>query len=152
MTRTQFYEEITDFGDLLDFCRDEDCCICEDVYDESDMDEMVNDRVADYMRNGGSWYDLKDELDGVPQGYSYYRDENGSFDWAILYDDDFESYRDDVAEWMSENGYWDEEEEEDDEAEEEVDLMENPADEDFSAIELFTSCKDVFLEIENMPA
>lgn len=120
MTRAEFYENVTTWWDLKNFCSDEQCDICDDIYDEEGRDDYINDCLMDWARND-SWTELLSRLEDIPTGYDYYRyDDYG--DWVGLDDGDFDEIRDEVAEWMDDNGYWDDDEEEaDDEDEEPID-------------------------------
>ena len=115
MTRAEFYENVTTWWDLKDFCSDEQCDICDDIYDEEGRDDYINDCLMDWARND-SWTELLSRLEDIPTGYDYYRyDDYG--DWVGLDDGDFDEIRDEVAEWMDDNGYWDDDEEEADDEE-----------------------------------
>lgn len=141
MTRAEFYENVTTWWDLKNFCSDEQCDICDDIYDEEGRDDYINDCLMDWARND-SWTELLSKLEDIPTGYDYYRyDDYG--DWVGLDDGDFDEIRDEVAEWMDDNGYWDDDEEEaDDEDEEPIDDEEEEPpveDEDCSLGELFAA-------------
>lgn len=41
MTRNDFLNDVTEWWELLDFCSDEDCNICEDIIDSDQLDEYV---------------------------------------------------------------------------------------------------------------
>lgn len=115
MTRAEFYENVTTWWDLKNFCSDEQCDICDDIYDEEGRDDYINDCLMDWARND-SWTELLSRLEDIPTGYDYYRyDDYG--DWVGLDDGDFDEIRDEVAEWMDDNGYWDDDEEEADDEE-----------------------------------
>lgn len=117
MTRAEFYENVTTWWDLKNFCSDEDCDICNDIYDEEGRDDYINDCLMDWARDD-SWSELLARLEDIPTGYDYYR-YNDYCEWEGLDDGDFDELRDEVAEWMDENGYWDDEEEEQEDDEEE---------------------------------
>ena len=139
MTRAEFFENVTSWWDLKDFCSDEQCDICDDIYDEEARDDYINECLIDWARND-SWTELLSRLEDIPTGYDYYRyDDYG--EWEGLVDGDFDEIRDEVAEWMDDNGYWDDDEEEaDDEDEEPIDDEEEEPpveDEDCSLGELF---------------
>lgn len=141
MTRAEFYENVTTWWDLKNFCSDEQCDICDDIYDEEGRDDYINDCLMDWARND-SWTELLSRLEDIPTGYDYYRyDDYG--EWEGLVDGDFDEIRDEVAEWMDDNGYWDDDEEEaDDEDEEPIDDEEEEPpveDEDCSLGELFAA-------------
>jgi hypothetical protein len=90
MTRTQFEEEIVDWTDLVDFCRQYDLATCEDIYDAEEMDERINDEIATGCYN---WRDLVDDLRSIDQDWEYYRF-HGSLDYEYMNDNDFERYKD----------------------------------------------------------
>lgn len=141
MTRAEFFENVTSWWDLKDFCSDEQCDICDDIYDEESRDDYINECLIDWARND-SWTELLSRLEDIPTGYDYYRyDDYG--EWEGLVDGDFDEIRDEVAEWMDDNGYWDDDEEEsDDEDEEPIDDEEEEPpveDEDCSLGELFAA-------------
>ena len=151
MTRQDFIDNVNDWWELKDFCNDEDCDICSDIYSDEDMDEEINYAIRGYS-DDYQWYELRDLLRGIPSGYSFYR-QNGSFDWEGLDDDaDFTSYKDDVLEWMDNGGYW---EDEDDDgfddceeglcADQEDDEEEPAPTEDFSVGELIGMCSASFV-------
>lgn len=141
MTRTEFLENIETFGELKDFCYDEDCSLLEDVYDEEGMDSFVNECLMDWARND-TWQELYSRLDDIPTGYDWYRYEYG--DWEVLDGEDFEDYKNDVLEWGDENDIWDAEDDEyddDDNFESEPEEDEPaPEDEDFSVCDLIGMC------------
>lgn len=116
MTRSEFLENVTDWSELIEFCRDEDCDICEDVYDEESRDDVITERIVDWARNADSWQDLADRLSEITTGYDYYSEDDYG-DWNGLTDSDFEDYKTDVLDWMDNNDYWDEDEDEDEEEE-----------------------------------
>lgn len=150
MTRQYFIDNVNDWWELKDFCNDEDCDICSDIYSDEDMDEEINYAIREYS-DDYQWYELRDLLRGIPSGYSFYR-QNSSFDWEGLDDDaDFTSYKDDVLEWMDNGGYWDDEDDiEYDDYEEELpaepDDDEEPVPaEDFSVGDLIGMCSASFV-------
>lgn len=109
MTRNEFLNNVTTWGELIDFCNDEGCDYCDDIYSEESRDETINDYLVDWARNE-SWQDLFSRLDNIETGYDYYKEDDYG-DWVGLSDDDFDDYKDDVLRWMDDNGYWDEEDE-----------------------------------------
>jgi hypothetical protein len=165
MTRTEFVDNVTSWWDLIDFCRDEDCDLCQDIYDEDSMDEEIDYSVREDCGNYG-WRDLADLLDGIPTGYDAYR-RNAPFDWDGLGDYEFDEYKEDVLSWMDDGDYWDEEDEDEAEggAPNEVDVFaeqtardiaeaaaaqdeESVVDEDFSVVDLIGMCSTSLYEIE----
>lgn len=139
MTRAEFFENVTSWWELKDFCSEQRCDLCDDIYDEEGRDDYINDCLMDWARND-SWTELLSRLEDIPTGYDYYRyDDYG--DWVGLDDGDFDEIRDEVAEWMDDNGYWDDDEEEANDDEEEAFDDEEDAepidDEDCSLGELF---------------
>lgn len=160
MTRTEFLNGVNDFEDLKDFCLDEDCDICDDVYDEYDRDGYIDERLSEIAEEN-SWDELRDILAAIPTGYDYYRCD-GRVDWVGLDNTDFEAYKDDVLAWMDNGDYWEEEEPAEEqpvlepfaqenqsdygnEYEENTDEEElKPIKEEFTISELFVSCNESF--------
>lgn len=156
MTRSEFIDNVTEFSELIDFCRDEGCDELEDVYSDDGMDEYIDEELVDMARNCDGWRSLLDTLSGITTGYDYYyRDEYG--DWVGLGDSDFDDYKNDVLDWMDSNDYWDDEEDEDDEEEYfESDDSDYSSDDDEHVIEepvpideLFTACSAELKVIDN---
>lgn len=160
MTRQQFIETVTQWWELKEVCEDHGCPVCDEVYDEEGMDNEINYSVSEYAGDY-SWYDLRDKLDDIPSGYDAYH-ASGSFDWEGLTPEDFDDYKNDVLDWMDDNGYWDEEEPEEEprqpyenpfDDEEELPLEDAeepfaPAEEAFSAMELFGMCSASLITIQ----
>jgi len=147
VTRQEFIDDITTMSALLDFCYEEDCSVCEDVYSEEAMDDYINENcLVDWARSN-SWYGLRDMLNDLPTGYDwYYVNEYGDFEGV----DDYvlEDFKDRVLEWAEDNDVFDQEEEEDepeddgDEAEalpEEPEEPEEGLDPEFPIADLFAS-------------
>lgn len=105
MTRQEFLDEITDWGDLLNWCSDHRCYICENIYDDEQRDYYIDDQLVDMARIN-SWQDLRDELNNLDTNNYYWSNEDG--DWRGV-DDEFDDYRDDVLNWAEENGEIDDE-------------------------------------------
>lgn len=107
MTRQEFINDVTSFDELLDFCYENDCDVCEDIVSSETMDEYIWDEIRDW---DGSWEDLADALNGISQGYDWYR-RDGSLDYVYMDDRDFDSYKQDVLDWADNwEGIFDEEE------------------------------------------
>ena len=111
MTRDEFINGINEWWELIDFCNNEDCDICEDIYDEDERDDYINSNLYEIAEEAGNWCDLKETLEDIPTDDGYYLC-NGWTDWDWLDDDDFRAYKNDVLEWMDDNDMWDDEEDE----------------------------------------
>lgn len=148
MTRQEFLDNVCDFSELRNFCYDNDCGICDDIYDDESKDDYINEHLSDMADDADDWQSLYRTLDDIPTGYDYYRlDDYGEFNG--LDDDDFEDYKDEVLEWMDNNEYWDEDEDDEEEyfppedeySEEEDD--EESYEEDMQPVdELFSLCSE----------
>ena len=111
MTRQQFIDEVNEWQELINFCNDEGCSCCNDVYSEEDRDDYINERLVDMARNADSWSELLDTLSDITTGYDYYRrDDYG--EWCGLDDYEFDDYKDDVLEWADDQDIWEDDEEE----------------------------------------
>ena len=113
MTRADFLEHVRDFYDLVNFCSEENCYVCEDIIDDEYRDERINDDLYESIRYGDiNWYDIAGLLEDIPTGYTHYRTGYGSFEYFGLDDSDFDDYYHEVLTWADENEVWDEEDEE----------------------------------------
>lgn len=151
MTRNDFIEDIIGWWHLLNFCSNEDCSICEDIYPDDGLDDMIDDDIANAVNSGMGWREVRDRLCDIDRSYDYYVFE-GYMVYRGLNDDDFERYKSDVFNWMNDYDRWDEEDEDDDfyddeeaptfdepdESEDDDDYQE--AEEDFSITELVSMC------------
>lgn len=148
MTREEFIEDVRSWNDLLQFCYDENCYCCEDVYDEGAKDDYFNNDIVDMARSANDWRDLYRRLEDIPTGCDYYIRNDDYDEWRGADDDDFDNYKSDVLSWGDDREVWDEDDEEDeweedaleeeyevDEASEEDEALE----EGCSLGELFTS-------------
>lgn len=159
MTRQEFLENVTTFGELKDFCYDQDCDLLEDVYDEDSMNEDINEHLVDWAYND-TWQELYSRLEDIPTGYDWYR--NDDYDgWIGLDDSDFDQYKQDVLDWMDVNGYWEDDEDDEgdgddvfaeelarDAAARERDEEGEIEDEDFSVGDLIGMCGVAFVAIQ----
>ena len=107
MTRREFIDNVCDFDDLMRFCYDEDCDIMEDVTADlkGALDEEIKEAVDHWY-----WYDIRDRLNDIPEGYTWYH-RNGLLDWEDI-DDSFDEWKADVMEWASDNDVFEEDDEE----------------------------------------
>ena len=127
MTRDEFIEDVTTWSELLSFCSDEGY-ETDDIYTSEDRDDYIDEDLVEMARND-SWRDVLSTLRDLEDddGFEYYRrdDWNG---WVGLSDgdDEFDSYKENVLEWMDDNGYWPGDEEDDDEEDEYDDEEEAP--------------------------
>lgn len=146
MTRQQFIDEVNDWWELIDFCNDEGCSYCDDVYSEESRDDYINEKLVDMARNADSWSELLDILNDIATGFDYYsRDDYG--EWYGLGDYEFNEYRDNVLEWGDDNDIWEEEEEDEpllDDDDEDDDFV---ADEPMSIGELMGACSSQLQQI-----
>lgn len=149
MTRQEFIDDVTTWSDLLGFCDDYDCSVCEDVYTEENKDDRLNDNLVGMARNANNWEELLVTLSDIPTGYDYYI-RNGYDEFRQADDDDFDAYKDDVLEWMDDRAYWDEYDEEE-EPEEYLDPEDEvPVEkENVSFAELFTACSSQVQKLES---
>lgn len=114
MTRNEFIEEITDFGELRSFCCDHDLYdFTDNLYDDYERDDAVNDYISECIRDGTGWKDLRDGLNDISDTQYWHRWEGG-FDWVELTDEDFSEIKDNVLEYCDDNDIFDEDPEQDD--------------------------------------
>ena len=116
MTRRYFDEHITTWEELLDLCYEHDLSACGDVYSEDEMNECLDEAIVEMAREY-SWKELRDILYAVPDNTNYYYRRVGNEFEGI--DNEFEDYKQAVAEEMDYDDLWDDDEDEDDEEDEE---------------------------------
>ncbi len=141
MTRNEFIEDITDFGDLKNFCCDERIYICDCVMDGEYFDEIIMDRIRErgYF---DTWQEVYRFLHDLPDGAAYYI-ENDYGEISEATEDDFEELKQQVLEHMDEHGEWEPEDEDTFEEDavdddEEIDVDKPAAEEDLSNVEITT--------------
>lgn len=121
MTRAEFFDEITYFCELRDFCEENEVYgALDDYFDGNYLDDEVESDLSEY---DGNWVDLRDLLNDIRTGYDFYR-RDGSFDYVACDDEDLYNLKESVANIIDERGGWDpddEDEDEDDEEYEELD-------------------------------
>lgn len=113
MTRAEFIDTVNEWWELIDFCSDENCDICNDIYSDDERDDYINQRLSDIAGNAGDWRSLRDELYDITTGYDYYL-YNDWTDWIGLTDEDFEDYKQQVLLWMDNGDWWEDEDDEED--------------------------------------
>lgn len=119
MTRTEFDNEVCWFGDLYDFCVDNNL---ESYFDDIEQGCSVNDRINEFLEGyvqNNDWRAVRnilDEIDGNWDGEDgWYR----VWDWTdfcCLGDYDFDQLKAEVRDDADANDLWDEEEPEEEEA------------------------------------
>ena len=146
MTRQQFIDDVKYWWELIDFCNDNGCSYCDDVYSEEIRDEYINECLVDMARSAESWSTLLDILSNITIGYDYYRRTDYG-DWEGLDDCNFSEYKDSVLEWGDDYDIWEEDEEEplpEDDEDEDDDFV---ADEPISIGELMGVCSSQLQQI-----
>lgn len=153
MTRAEFWDNITSWDELKEFCSDWECDYCDDIYDEDERDEKIGEDIDEYACDY-SWDSLRDLLNDIPSGYDYYY-RSSAFSWEEADDEMFERYKSSVCEWADNGGVWDEEDEEDEDIfEEDDDFFAEESDdapvedEDFSVGDLIGMCSVAFVTIQ----
>lgn len=157
MTRNEFLNDVSSWYELIEFCNDNGCSICDDIISEDDRDDEIDGDIEDAIRNE-RWYDIKRYLENIPTGYDYYL-RNSMFDYDGLGDSDFDDYKDDVLEWADDAGdVWDEDPEDEDydvfaeQTPTEEDIEPPPEAEDFTVSELIGMCCVAFVSIQQANA
>lgn len=113
MTRQEFVDEVWSWGELMDFCYDNNYEL-EDIFDEDAKDDYFDNEIEEMARNSSDWRELLDRLEEIPNGYDWYViDDYYGFRGAD--EDDFRDFKDQVLEWADHDGIWDDDEEPDEE-------------------------------------
>lgn len=112
MTRQEFIDNVLCWSELLDFCYEEGCSVCEDVYSYEERDERIDEIVLDLIQTE-NWKTVLDVLQSYEEysGFDYYR-LAGDEAWVGLDDNDFDVYKNEVLEYMNYNDLWEEDEDE----------------------------------------
>lgn len=114
MTRNEFINEVCSWEDLVDFCYDYGCDVCDGIHDLEDRNDLLNERLQEKAGEVDCWQDLLEWLGNIPTGYDYYYEE-GYYEFVPVDDDDFDDCKDEALEWADDRDIWDEEETEEDE-------------------------------------
>lgn len=145
MTRAEFIDTVNRWSELIEFCSDEECDICDDIYSDDERDDYINQRLCDIASDSDDWRSLRDELYDIITGYDYYLYESWT-SWYGLTDNDFADYKQRVLEWMDDEDWWDDE---DDEEYYEDEFFDDDYDEDWFEDEPIPSDIDT-QEFENL--
>lgn len=144
MTRTEFINSITTWQELLIFCDDVNCGVCEDIISYDELGIFIADDFRRYSHEY-DWQDIRDWLENIStDAYYYYR--SGSFFYEDI-DNKFEEYKAQVLLWCDETtGIFDEDDtpnedrnfgaNSEDESQEEIEISDN----DYSIEELIGLC------------
>ena len=105
MTRDEFVEGITGFGDLISFCCDNGYSELVDyIYDRESTNDVVMDGIQlDYL-GCNTWTELRDRLDEIPDCDWY------DIEWGYE-EADFDCKKAEVLAYLDHDGFWDEEDE-----------------------------------------
>lgn len=117
MTREEFWEDITQFWELRDFCNNEGISVTDDYFDYDDW----NDEVQSDFENAdfNSWQEARDTLANLnKESCDFFRRE-GYFYYEPCDEEDFDRLKQDVAEVMDYRGAWDDDDTWDDDDEDE---------------------------------
>lgn len=111
MTRQDFINDIECWYELIDFCNDNGCYECEDIYDSEQRDDFLNEVIENIARNE-TWREMLETLQGFADdsGYDYYRKDGYGY-FVGLDDDDFDAYKSEVLDWGDRYDIWDDDEE-----------------------------------------
>ncbi len=116
MTRREFEEDVSYFGELLSFCWEYNIDVMDDVVSDDERDDEILEYIRDY---DGSWTNLRDYLADIPTGYDYYR-RTGYIEYENLDDYDFERYKEEVLAEAVERELFEPEEDEEMQGEPEI--------------------------------
>ena len=126
MTRSDFLMNVTTFGDLVDFCSDENAW---ELYEERglmDAEQYDNSVKEDIVECSSDmqWYEIGECLAEFPAynaGGYYIR--CGCLDYRTADDDDFDIILNSILDYYDDHDCWDEEEPEEEVSIEEVEAM-----------------------------
>lgn len=73
MTRTEFIDSVTTWQELLKFCDDVNCGVCEDIISYDELDGFIANDFREYSHEY-NWQDIRDWLENIStDAYYYYR-------------------------------------------------------------------------------
>lgn len=133
MTRTEFIDSVTTWQELLNFCDDVNCWVCEDIISYDELDGFIANDFREYSHEY-DWQDIRDWLENIStDAYYYYR--SSSFFYEDV-DNKFEEYKAQVLLWCDETtGIFDEDDtpnedrnfgaNSEDESQEEIEISDN---------------------------
>lgn len=149
-SRQEFINNVTTWEELIDFCYDEDCEICDDIYSEESKNDEIDEDIVDWARDN-TWEELYEILSQIPTGYDYYI-KDAYEDFIPVTDELFESRKQEVLEWMDDGdgdeSYWGDWDCNDSSSSDEDDDLEPIEPEDISLDDLFNSSNEIFNSID----
>lgn len=108
MTRDEFLE-INDWGELVDFCYENNIYTCDDIYDDEQKDNYIEEHLGEWASDY-KWRDLLKLLDEIPDSADWYIiDDYGEISEAT--DEDFEYYKERTLEEADDKDLFDEDDE-----------------------------------------
>lgn len=114
MTRSEFFDYVTDFEKLFDACSDLGCeHIVEDIHPESEFDEWFWSDVEN-RRSTWYWYELRDAIENMEGPSGEYFRITGTLEYEDIIESDLEDYIDQVSDYADRNFLWEEDENEED--------------------------------------
>lgn len=143
MTRQDFIDYVGYWSELLDFCTEEGCYVCENIYSDASRNDFIEEDLYEMVRDM-NWREVLNVLQGYDSnsGYDYYlKNDYGEFE-GLNDDDDFVSYKDDVLDWGDRYSVWEDEEDDEEDNEENLEPYDSDDEvpleaEDISFEELF---------------
>lgn len=112
MTRQEFIDDVTTFGDLMDIASDVGIDFLDDIVYDDERDEEIDEAIRDRLDHE-YWGEIRDWLNNIETGFEWYRRDGDEY--VGLCDEDFEAYKDDVERYLLDIEWFDAEEDEDDE-------------------------------------
>lgn len=146
MTRSDFINDITRWWELIDFCLDVGCEVCEDIVSNDDLDGNIEDDIENAANEELGWVEIRNRLNDIETGYDYYVNDGYMIYNGLDDEEDFDEYKNEVIDWMDSYGDWDEEDTEDDDfvdeenSYQEEEDNEPPMEAEFPVTELISLC------------
>lgn len=101
MTKNDFLQDITDWSELLDFCKETTCPLCDDIIPEVNLNPYVINEIKKATENI-TWQNLKEHLNEIDDLCDFYLHKDG---FAFLEADDllFQERKKSVSHWVETN-------------------------------------------------
>lgn len=99
MTRSEFINGVTTWRELLDFCYENDCNICDSIIPHDELGDYISDDLHNYAYEF-DWREISAWLDNIYTSSLYYY-HSGCFEYEPA-DTAFDDYKNEVLSWCDE--------------------------------------------------
>lgn len=101
MTKNEFLQDITEWSELLDFCKETNCPLCDDIIPEENLNPHVIKEIKIATENM-TWQNLKEQLNEIDDLCDFYLHKDG-FSFLEAAEIVFEERKKAVSQWGETN-------------------------------------------------